>query len=184
MIPEVAGALRGRSRQRATLEPQPRAPTVGDSDVIAVHLLGVPLKILQRVREHHGELMREIAYVSLDPVAMQALPLRLRELIPRTGLSDSRPYGGAVVSDSERDRAGAGRPDCADLNCTITRAEALRASAFWADLDEVGQYGRNDGLLLTLGIGELERTFLTWYFAQFVSQASGTAPAEWPGPTQ
>ena len=184
MIPDAAGALRGRSRQMATLEPQPRAPTVGGSDIIAIHLLGVPLKILQRVREHHGELMREIAYVTLDPVAVQALPSRLRELILRTGLSDSRPYGGAVTSDSDRDRSGAGRPHCADLNCTITRAEALRASAFWADLDEVDQYGRNDGLLLIIGNGELERAFMAWYFGEFVRQASGAAPAEWPGPTQ
>ena len=171
-----------RNRLTATLETGPRAPHPDETDVLVVHLLGVPLRVLQRVREHHGELMREIALLALDPQAELTLPPRLFQLVGLlTGHYGGQPYGGAVERSVEQGGNQSTRLNCADLMCTIGRATALAADSFWTQLDDADSFARGDGLLLTIPNGPVERAFMTWYFTEFVRQASGEAPAPWTG---
>ena len=149
---------------------------------MVVHLLGVPLRVLQRVREHHGELMREISLLALDPRSALTLPPRLFELVGLlTGHYGGQPYGGAVERSAELGGNQALREHCADLMCTIDRTKALAAHEFWTLLDDADGYARDDGLLLTIPNGPVERAFLGWYFTEFARQGAGAAPTAWPG---
>ena len=174
----------GRDRLSAALESDPRVPRPGDTDVMVVLMLEAPLKVLQRVREHHGELMREISLLSLDPYAEQTLPARLFYLVGvLAGHYGGQPYGGAIERSAEHGGNQAQRPDSADLMCTINRATAADARTFWTQLDDADSYARGDGLLLTIPNGPVEQAFLTWYFTEFVRQAAGEPPSPWTGTT-
>lgn len=178
----LEGSRPGRNRLTAALEADPRPPGPPETDVIVVLMLGAPLKVLQRVREHHGELMREIALLSLDPYAEQTLPARLFELVGLlTGHYGGQPYGGAVERSPEHGGNQCRRPDCTDLMITLGRATAAAAQTFWTQLDDADGYARGNGLLLTIPNGPVEQAFLTWYFTEFVRQAAGEAPAPWTG---
>ena len=175
-------ALAESGHKIATLEPHSPPPGPGARDLLEVHLLGLPLRILQRVREHHGELLREISLLALEPEGQEKLPLRLRELVVLlTDHSGGQPYGGAAPRSVPLRSEIAATPDCADLVVSLDRVDALQANEFWSQLDEADQYCQGDGILLTIGNGPTERAFMGWYLGQFVDQANGLAPQAWAG---
>ena len=181
------GAVRPTSPDRlpATLEPSSQPADTTATDVVEIHLLGLPLRILQRVREHHGELLREISLLALKPAAMETLPPRLRELIAIYSKHyTGQIYGGAAERSVPLRSDVAPTRDRADLVVYVERADALQANVFWSQLDEADQYCQRGGILLTIGNGPTERALMAWYFAEFVNQANGLTPQEWAGATR
>ena len=148
-------------------------------DVVQVWLLAVPLKVWQRAEEHHDELMREMALLALDPSSAHDLPRRLLELVDVLGrqysASSERP-------DGDRTAAIARGQDRVDFVCEISRTAGAAAAKFGALLEEAEDYCLRGDLLLTLGWGEVERSFARWYLDQFVNQAAGQEPVAWSGP--
>ena len=175
----------GRGRNIDTLDPQSPPPDPGPRELLEVHLLGLPLRILQRVREHHGELLREISLLALKPESLKTLPPRLRELIAiYTKHYTGQIYGGAAARSVPLRSEVLPTRDRADLVVYLERADALQANTFWSQLDEADQYCQRGGILLTIGNGPTERALMAWYFAEFVNQANGLTPQEWAGATR
>ena len=145
-------------------------------DVVTVQLLAAPLKVWRRAKEHHDELMREMALLALSR-GEQELPSRLLELVDVLG----RQYGAAGGKpDAERDAAMAAGLDRIDLTYQIPRSATSDAARMRALLDEAEAYCEVE--LLTLAQPEVQARFSRWYMDQFVSQAAGEPPTPWPGP--
>ena len=144
--------------------------------MVTVQLLAAPLKIWRRAKEHHDELMREMALLALS-TGGQELPHRLLELVEVLG----RQYGAAGGKpDAERDAAMLAGRDRVDLTYEVARSSTVSAAQMRALLDEAESYCGDD--LLTLAQPEDQAAFSTWYMNEFVEQAAGRPPTPWPGP--
>lgn len=149
----------------------------GDNDdLVTVRLLAAPLKIWLRAKEHHDELMREMALLALSSGGHE-LPRRLLELVEILG----RQYGAAGGKpDAERDAAMRAGLDRVDLTYVVARSSSVSAAHMRALLDEAEAYCGDD--LLTLAQPADQAAFSTWYMDQFVQQSAGQPPTPWPGP--
>lgn len=152
----------------------------GDGDgVVEVRLLGTPLELLVRAREHHDGLMREFRLLSLAGRAgSQDAPVRLVELTEILG----RQYGTATSRrDQEVDEALARGETTMDLVYEVPPAVSGAVVALDALMEEADAFCA-DAQLLTLARGPLLKEFATWYLDQFVVQCAGGAAVAWDGP--
>lgn len=154
-------------------------------DVVAVRLLELPLRLYERAREHHEELVRELALLTLAPAAHQGgheggheVPQRLLRLVRELTESYS---GTTTAADAVRDAALERGDRQVDLSYEVPRSAAQALRRLRAMLDEADEFCRQGEHLLTLAAAPDVARFRRWYFSEFLRQIEqGLAPTPWP----
>ena len=148
-------------------------------DLVEVRLLGTPLELLVRAREHHDDLMREFRVLALAGRAGdREAPVRLIELTEILG----RRYGVAGSRrDQEVDEALSRGEATMDLVYEVPPAVSEAALAMDALMTEADAFCA-DAQLLTLERDPLLKRFAAWYLDQFVVQCAGGPAVAWAGP--
>lgn len=170
----AAGGLLHDPRALADEEDRPQA-------VVIVRLLNFPLRVFASAREHHDELMREFALLSLQADHDRtgaALPPRLAQLVDLLG----RRYGAARQRGHPAREAALVRSDlAADLEHHVDPDSAAELHQLIELLAEAEEFSRQ-GYLLTMPSTPLQRRFVRWLGQEFLRQTAGLQPIPWDGP--
>ena len=145
------------------------------SELVSVHILGMPLDIMQRSAEHSDELLREFALIreeGSDHVPARLLAL-IEELRSRFGSFSEGPR------QAMQDALARGE-ETIDLHYEVPAAVAEAARQLGALLDEADEFCRA-GDLLTLATPPDGVAFRHWYLDEFGRQIDGQPPRPWPG---
>lgn len=154
---------------------------VDDENLCTVRLLGLPIALFLRAREHHDDLVREFTLMAIrqteEPDA-PALPPRLSELVEILG----RRYGASASrADAERDAAIERGDATVDLTYVVPRTMADDLVMLTALMDDADEYCRAEKLL-TLPRDPAMVAFGHWYNNEFLNQLEGLPPTRWTGP--
>ena len=157
------------------------ASTDESSDWHDVALLGLPLALFLRTRQHHDELLRELTLLALahdDQTAHHSLSGRLAALVEALG----RRYGTpASRADAVRDAAIERGDATADLSYRVPSSIAADLTMLQDMLDAADELCRS-GELLTLPRDDVMVSFSHWYSDEFARQLDGLPPRRWTGP--
>ena len=157
------------------------APESSGSPMVEVHLLRLPLQVMQASREHHDGLMREFRILALSgQVGEQELPVRLVELV---GILGQRYGTSRERRDAELEAAIRSRLESVDQVELVPANAAQAAAGLGALMDEADSYCRQ-ALLMTVPRPPTLRRFGEWYLQQYVDQVAGRPPVPWDGPLQ
>ena len=143
------------------------------SELVSVHILGMPLDVMQRSAEHSDELLREFALIreeGSDHVPARLLAL-IEELRSRFGSFSEGPRQ-AMQEAIERGET------TIDLHYQVPPALAGAARQLGALLDEADEFCRA-GDLLTLATQPEGVAFRHWYLEEFGRQIDGQPPRAW-----
>lgn len=146
------------------------------TDIVQIRLLGFPLALHRRARQHHDELLREFSLIAMgdhDGVPAQLLALT-DELIARYSRESD-------VLKAQIDAAEARGDEVADLTLPIPPAAAPSVVALDDLLDQADEFCRSGDALLTLATPPELVAFRRWYLGQVVSQLAGEPPVPWWG---
>jgi hypothetical protein len=141
-----------------------------------VILLGFPVDLMQRAREHAESLVREFALIvhgaSDDDTRV---PARLLELAAES----ERRYAGLNPHAEDIVDAAIARGDAfVDLELFVPYSFKQETIDAVPVLLEVEEYCRSGQLLSLVAVDEL-RTFWEWYLLEFVRQIDGEPPISW-----
>jgi hypothetical protein len=144
-------------------------------ELVEVRVLGVPLPLLERARQHQESLEREFRLIALagpgDPGHVTARLLALvEELANQFGTFAT--VQGAIEAALAR---GDATIDLAYQVPATAREASLRLLAL---LDEADAFCRN-GELLTLATPEECVELRRWFLGEFVAQIGGASPTGW-----
>lgn len=146
--------------------------------LVTVHLLGVPLRLLLAGREHHDSLMREFRLLALE--GRTDGPARLVELTQLLGVR----YGSAAARrDGDVDAALGRGEDSADLSYEVPREAAAPLQELDRLMSEVDELCRQEQLL-TVARTPAVQAFASWYLQQFIGQIEGRPPERYAGPRE
>jgi hypothetical protein len=154
------------------------------TDLQTVRLVGLPIALFLRAREHHDELIREFTLMAIRADGMAAdgtvLPPRLRELVDilgrRFGASTSR-------ADMERDAAIERGDATVDLIYHVPASLGDDLKMLTLLMDDADEFCRM-GTLLTLPRDANMVAFGHWYNNEFLRQIDGLPPTPWNGPLE
>ena len=147
--------------------------TTQDTDVVEIHLVGVPLELLAREQERSDELAREFTYVAASD--SDEAPARLLALSQHL----QGRYGRYMQAVEPEITAALERGDeFVDISFAVPREVSATASQLWALLDEADEFCRR-GELLTLATPRDIVQFRRWYLSQVIDQARGAEPVTW-----
>ena len=152
--------------------------TATATDTVEVRLVGFPLNVYARARDHHEELMREFALLALRPPGPDdpAVPHRLLDLVDEL---TTRYAGFAENAEVRRDEALERGEASIDLDYRVPRGVREPAINLGRLLDEADEFCRR-GALLTLATPPDAVLFRRWYLTEFVNQIDGNPPVPWP----
>jgi anti-anti-sigma factor len=144
---------------------------------VEVQLLAVPVAVHRRSVDHVRDLERELELIRHHESDESSVPHRLRALIDEL----TEQYGGVGEQPSEELDAAIGRGDDAvDLVYRIPASAGEGARRLSDLLDEVDEYCRTGGHLLTLVTPPESLEYRRWFLGEFVRQADGQAATPWP----
>jgi hypothetical protein len=145
--------------------------------IAEVRLLRFPLRVWRCAGEHHQELMREFALMTLRPDMAETVPMRLRGLIASL---QERYSGFTEMTNQERDAALAAGREFTDLTYRVPLSAREAAQQLLELLDEADEFCRQ-GDLLTMAAPPQDVAYRHWFLGEFVRQLSGEPPIPWPG---
>ena len=146
-----------------------------EDDMVAIEIVGLPVRLYRSTSEHHDELRREFALIhhGNDP---HSVPVRLEKLIEelnaRFGAFTAQPTGALHDAVARGD-------DCIDLVYRVPRAVGAAALELDALLDEVDEFCRAGEHLLTQPTAGPPLAFRRWFLQEFSAQAAGRPPTHW-----
>jgi hypothetical protein len=147
------------------------------SDLVDVHIVGLPLDVFSRTQERNDELFREFALIAADPASAHSAPSRLVRLIDELRPQFAEFTEGPTL---QLDAAVVRGDESIDLTYSVP-AEAKDAAIRLRELlDETDEYCRA-GNLLTLVPDDEVLAVRTWFFAEFIRQINGEQPRPFPG---
>ncbi|HEY5202726.1 MAG TPA: hypothetical protein VIJ31_17650 [Acidothermaceae bacterium] len=154
------------------------------TDLRTVRLLGLPVALFLRAREHHDELIREFTLMAIRSNGTSAngvaLPPRLRELVDilgrRFGASTSR-------ADMERDAAIERGDATVDLTYQVPASLGDDLKMLTQLMDDADDFCRME-TLLTLPRDASMVALGHWYNNEFLRQIDGLPPTPWNGPLE
>lgn len=151
-----------------------------DEALVTVRLLGTPLELLVRAREHHDGLMREFRLLALSGGQdAPGVPARLTALTEQLG----RRYGASRNRlDGEVDEALARGEAVLDLVYEVPRSVVGAVTTLDAMMTEADAFCAAEQLMTVERPAPL-KAFASWYLDQFVLQCAGAEPTPWDGPT-
>ena len=144
--------------------------TAAQPGLVEVRLLGLPLGLLARAREHDDELTREFGHIEvaesdIAPARLTALSQQLRAR-----------YSSFTAAAEQAIAAATERGDqTIDVSLRVPEDVADAARTLLVLLDEADEYCRT-GDLLTLAPPRDVVTLRQWYLHQFIDQTQGSAP--------
>jgi hypothetical protein len=167
--------------------------TSDETDLRTVRLLGLPIALFLRAREHHDELIREFTLMAIRGNAQRvaangaapeefspALPPRLRELVDILG----RRFGATTSrADMERDAAIERGDATVDLTYHVPASMAADLKMLTQLMDDADAFCRMEKLL-TLPRDPSMVAFGHWYNNEFLRQIDGLPPTPWNGPLE
>ncbi len=148
---------------------------------LTVHLLGIPVDLHLRSRQHSDDLLREFALITAgrpepSAPAERGVPQRLLDLIEQL----NRTYAGeSAEAELALEKAQASGQATYDLTSTVPAGAAIAARRLAALLDESDEYCRTGEHLLTLATPPDQLRFRRWYLGEFERQAAGHPPTPW-----
>ena len=149
------------------------------SDLVEVHLLGLPIEIHRAASEHSDELQREFALLQVQQSdqATPDVPARLLALIDDLG---ERFAGFTESTQADLEDAMDRGEASVDLVFRVPPAAKEAAQALGGLLEEADDFCR-DGGLMTLATPATAVAYRRWYLEEFTRQIDGLAPSPWPG---
>lgn len=143
-----------------------------------IRMLGVPVEIFLAARQHHDDLMRELAVLALAQQDQSSTaPAELRRLVHELGANSaaapSRP-GAEVDAAAEAGQAAV------DLVLHLP-LEALRALERFEELMQSADEFCAQGRMLTMPRSPDVKRFAAWWFGELHRQVDGEAPTPWAG---
>ncbi len=150
-----------------------------------IHLLGLPVPLAAKARQHFEELMREFELIAAGNAARQAqheVPVRLTQLVDAlTGQ-----FAGVNTEADERLEDAIERQlEVIEDHVLLLPVEASEASqALGAMIDEADAYCLQGEHLLTLASPPDCIAYRKWYLGQVVSQLGGGPVIGWPDSEQ
>lgn len=154
-------------------------------DLVQVHLLGLPVPLAAKARQHFEGLQREFALIAAGSESGEShhqTPARLVELVEAL----TTQFAGVTTEADQRleDAIELGR-ETIDDHVLALPLEAAPASQALADMiDEADEYCRQGEHLLTLATPPDCVAYRGWYLGQVISQLSGQPPVAWPDSPQ
>lgn len=161
-----------------------------ERDLRDVRMLELPVQVWAASQEHHDELMREFALMTVGQADADTgadtgadtvsppVPQRLLRLVDDL----TRRYAGS--SDAQREQLFAaavrGERVIPELRYSLPRAVGPACDELARMLDEADEYCREGEHLLTLATPDDVRLFRDWYLGQIVVQLEGGPPEPWP----
>ncbi len=146
------------------------------TELVAIHLIGLPLPDQAAAAEHFDGLLREFALINTSDETRSGVPARLISL--RNDLV-SRFESFTADAVAHREAAVARGETVVDLTFHVP-AEAAAAAAELADLlDEADDYCRAGEHLLTLATPPHLERYRRWYLGEFIRQTEGLPPIPW-----
>ncbi|MHB1585183.1 MAG: hypothetical protein ACYCU7_08460 [Acidimicrobiales bacterium] len=153
------------------------SPSTGDEPLVEVRLVGLPMELYLRTRDHGADLMREFELLQLSDHAVHDVPGRLVSLAAEL----TEQFGAFTASaDAELSDAEARGAPQIDLVYRVPPAAAEGAQRLEVLLDEADDYCRAGDELLTLAATPETVAFRHWFLREFVAQAGGRPPTPWP----
>lgn len=154
------------------------------TDLRTVRLLGLPVALFLRAREHHDELIREFTLMAIRSNGTSAngvaLPPRLRELVDILG----RRFGASTLrADMERDAAIERGDATVDLTYQVPASLGDDLKMLTQLMDDADDFCRME-TLLTLPRDASMVAFGHWYNNEFLRQIDGLPPTPWNGPLE
>jgi hypothetical protein len=148
-------------------------------ELVPVHLLGVPVRLMAAGREHHDSLMREFRLLAMSGgLDAGTAPAALVELTQTLGVR----YAGARARPDELIDGALDRgEDTVDLHYEVPPSVAEAALVLEGLLREADRFCQQEQLMTTART-PLLRGFADWYLQQFSVQCAGGPPARWDGP--
>jgi len=150
------------------------------SDLLEVHLVGVPVALWAEAQQHTDELIREFTLLAVslrETGSHSEVPVRLVELLEAL----TERYS-AVTAEQETILATAALRCQAEIDDLVFRVPAEAAAAgvhLQALLDEADDYCRAGRHLLTLATPPEIVRFRNWYLDAFSDQLAGKPPTPW-----
>jgi hypothetical protein len=169
------GVVRGHEADSIRrYRPHPTAVTL--SCVQRIALLGFPVALGLRARQHREALLREFAIIAMGGGERADVPKRLLDIAAE---SDER-YGSLnPEADDAVDLAVANRVPAIDLELSFPERIGADTAETVNVLLEVDEYCRTGDLLTTVP-DEAIKLFWIWFLGEFVRQINGVRPTPWP----
>jgi len=140
-----------------------------------VSIVGFPLQVGMRARQHGESLLREFAIIATQQGDVADVPKRLLEI---ARLHETRYAGLNPEADAAVDAAVARGEEFIDFVVTVPETIKDDTLDLAPVLLEVEEYCRK-GDLLTLAVSDELRAFWMWFLGEIVRQLSGEAPRAW-----
>ena len=145
-------------------------------DLVAVRIVGLPLKLYRQAAEHHDALRREFMLIHRSGADEASVPARLKrlgdELDQRFGGFTAQPTGAlrdALCRGDERiDLVYQVPPEAKEASLELDRL-----------LDEADAYCRVGDHLLTLATPPGPLAFRRWFLGEFANQVDGAEATSW-----
>ena len=146
---------------------------------VTVHLLGLPVPLAGRAREHFEGLLREFTFIATSSGHEdgRSVPARLAELVE----SVTAAYGGLNSDADDRlaDAIDRGDEVIDDHVLTVPKEAGPAAQALNDIIDEADAYCAQGQHLLTLAFPPDLSAYRKWYLGQVLDQLDGKRPVAW-----
>jgi GAF domain-containing protein/anti-sigma regulatory factor (Ser/Thr protein kinase) len=156
----------------------PAAQGPGASEVVRVHLRGIPVAILQKSSEEYDALFRELRLMKERSDASPrapALPERLAVFVSDIGTRFGRLGPGM---DDMWQRAVDSHIEYFDWSLDLPRSAAVDCEFYAAMLDEADEFG-NSQRVLTLPASAESVAVRRWFLSELIGQLRGHPPVAW-----
>jgi anti-sigma regulatory factor (Ser/Thr protein kinase) len=152
----------------------PEEPSFADEETITVHLLEVPVDLMQGTLAHSAELRRELRLLAVAHQATYPVASDLSAYFSALSRDFRGQFGGGALVDAIQ----AGRAT-ADIDVIAPVDAADRFARLLELYDLADAFCRNERLL-TLARSPEQVEFQTWLFGEFVRQGRTEDPRPWP----
>ncbi|MCU1490847.1 MAG: putative sensor protein [Acidimicrobiaceae bacterium] len=176
--PDLVAPLQARVAETART---PAAETFGEdpssTELVTIHLLGLPLGLRAHANEQYGDLFREFWFMASAPVdPSTAFPRHLVELMGDVGIR----YRGFARQNEDRIAEAAARGESeVDLEHRLPAAFQQVWAVFDATLDEAEALCREERLTLSGVPDTASVAFRKWIGEEIRHQISGALPKRW-----
>jgi anti-sigma regulatory factor (Ser/Thr protein kinase) len=153
---------------------EPEEASFSHEETITVHLLAVPVDLMQGTLAHGAELRRELRLLAVAHHDTYPVASDLSAYFTALARDFRWQFGGEALVDALQ----AGR-DAADLDIMAPLDAAERFSRLLELYDLADAFCRNERLL-TLARSPEQVEFQSWLFGEFVRQGRGAEPMAWP----
>lgn len=148
------------------------------SQLVEIHIVGMPMDIYREASEHSDELLREFALIREgDTDGSREVPRRLLMLIDE--LRERFTVFTAAQETAIRDALERG-DETIDLVYRVPASVRAAVVDLGSMLDEADEFCHQGQELLTLATPPRALTFRRWFLDEFVRQIDGGEPRSWP----